>query len=71
MKANNIYEVNPQPNNGCLRAVILLIICIVFGYLTSCTKDQCVHPVFPVDKSKLCMGCEPSTLVDTTVRKQF
>lgn len=31
MKTAKIYEVNPEPNNGCLTAVILLIICVVLG----------------------------------------
>jgi hypothetical protein len=73
MKTNNIYEVNTKPNNGCLTAIILFIICLIFGFMTSCKKDECIQPNFKidVDKSKFCAGCKPKSPLDTALHKQF
>lgn len=64
-----IYEIKKDPNKGCIVAILLFIICLVFGMLTSCTKDETIIPIKKPSKDKICLGCKPTPRVDTTFNK--
>lgn len=59
-----MYELNKKHNNGFGIGLILLIICIVFGMLVSCTKDEQI----PFIKRELCSGCSPHMHRDTITK---
>ena len=65
------YEVRNKPNNGCGIVVILLIICILFGMLASCTKSELIQPTNKIQKGKKCLDCgiKSQTIIDTVIHK--
>lgn len=72
-----IYEIKKypkgnRPHGGCATAVVLLVICILFGMLVSCKKDTPICPQLPVVKFRKCLDCKPvrPNVLDTTIRKQ-
>jgi len=67
-----IYETDKEPKEGCLTAIILLIICIVFGLLVGCEKSA-LSPI-KIDEKKIrkCLDCKIKSIpaLDTVLIKQ-